>query len=195
MPTRNNRTITLRLLAFAGVALFLGLVYTNHLLRRRLDETRHALRRAQQQLSSHVVSAGERFESLRVLDASDRPRILEANGRGPVLVAVVNPTCDSCVEVADAVKEVLRTHAGGTVWLLSQGDAAGTRDFARRHGVEAVTYRLPDDLNPFVRQRLARAPQVFVVDGHENVVRTCETVASCAAEARGAAVASNDGGR
>ncbi|HEX6738509.1 MAG TPA: hypothetical protein VF310_09565 [Vicinamibacteria bacterium] len=185
----------LRLLGGAGVAVFLALLYSNYRLRDRLQVLEHSLRRARQQASSRVVRAGERFESLRAIDVAGSLHLLEARAQpSGVMVAVVNPECASCQEVAAELRAHLRARAEPPLWLVSVGDAETTRDFASRNQLEPVTYRLPDDTNPFLRQRLSSVPQVFVVDRHEQVIRTCETVARCAAEAAEAIADTGDDG-
>jgi hypothetical protein len=187
--------VAVRLLGAAGVAVFLALIYSNYRLRDRLHVLEQSLKRAQQQVSSRVVRLGERFESLRALDVSGGLHLLEPRGQpSGVLVAVVNPECASCQEVAAEVHAHLGARAQPALWLVSVGDAETTRDFARRHQLEQVTYRLPDDVNPFLRQRLSSVPQVFVVDSRERVIRTCETVARCAADTRAAAEHPEDDG-
>jgi hypothetical protein len=193
---RSGSTLVLRLLGTAGVMVLLALIYSNYRLRDRIQVLEHSLRRAQQQVSSRVVRPGERFESLRALDVAGGLHLLEARHQpSGVLVAVVNPECASCQEVAAEVRAHVRDRAEPPLWLVSVGEAETTRDFARRNELEHVTYRLPDDLNPFLRQRLSSVPQVFVVDSRERVIRTCETVARCAAGPDAAPPAGGDGGR
>ena len=175
-------TLVVRLLAAGSVLAFLGMAYGNYRLRERVQLLENSLRRAHQQASSRVVRAGESFESLRVLDTAGAPRLLDARGHeAGALVVVVNPECASCEAATAEVRARVRAKSRQPVWLVSLADAEATRDFARRHGLEELTYHLPEDVNPFLRQRLSSVPQVFVVDSREKVIRACQTVAECTA--------------
>ena len=177
-----DRSITAwRVLAAACLVVFLAMLYSNYRLRQRIHLLEQSLGRAKRQASSRVVRPGETFESLRVLDHDGAPKLLDTRGRETgALVAVVNPQCASCDAVTGEVRDYVGTKSSRPVWLLSLAEGEVTRDFAARHGLQGVTYHLPDDVNPFLRQRLSSVPQVFVVDAQEKVIRTCETVAECA---------------
>ncbi|HEX9986269.1 MAG TPA: hypothetical protein VGF69_23620 [Thermoanaerobaculia bacterium] len=150
--------------------LFVVLAWNNFTLRRQLAAA--AVTPARSGADANFV-AGDRLGRLDVLDLTGRKASLDLS-TGRTLVAVVNPTCKSCVQTVAELSAARLKNAR----VLSVASPAETSPLVTRANLAAFTSVVPPNLNGDTGRKLVHFPQVLVVD-QGTVVRTCKTVAEC----------------
>ncbi|HEX7154977.1 MAG TPA: hypothetical protein VF618_26105 [Thermoanaerobaculia bacterium] len=153
-----------------GLAIvFVILVWNNLSLRRQLA----AAAPPRNASAAATFVAGDRLGRLDVLDLTGKKTSLDL-GTGRMLVAVVNPTCKSCVRTVAELSAAQLPNAR----VLSVASPAETAPLVTRANLAAVTSVVPPNLNGDTGRKLVHFPQVLLVD-QGTVVRTCKTVAEC----------------
>jgi hypothetical protein len=161
-----RRTTVLKtVLELAVVAVFVLLLWNNYSLRQQQARSAAARR------SSNGFVARERIGVIpaTTLDGTRRDLDLR-NGRA--LVAIVNPTCDSCRGLAQSVRNA------PDVRVLSVAPLDETRAMARELGFDANTSVAASPIPQELQSRLRVYPQILIVDRGE-VVRTCARIEEC----------------
>jgi hypothetical protein len=93
---------------------------------------------------------------------------------GRKIVAIVNPSCDSCEEVARNLTNAIPSlHIMPVV--ISTGDDAATTTFARKHGFGHFTFRISPAAS---RAKFAANPQVLIADD-AFVIKRCRSIDDC----------------
>lgn len=150
-------------LEIAVVVVFALLVWNNYTLRRQQARSAAAAK------STRGFAVREQIGAIPAMSLDGRRSDLDLRtGRG--IVAIVNPSCDSCRELMAAARNVPDVH------VLSAASLADTRALAKDLGPN--TRVLPQPLGGALGERLRIYPQVFVIDRGE-IVRTCSTLAEC----------------
>jgi hypothetical protein len=151
------------LLEVAVVVVFVLLIWNNFALRRQQGRSAAASK----SLRGFVVR--EQIGAIPALTLDGRRNDLDLrNARG--IVAIVNPTCDSCRELMAAARNAPDVH------LLAVTSPAEAAAQAKTLGPNARM--LPQDLGGALGERLHIYPQVLVID-HGEIVRTCSRLQEC----------------
>ncbi|HEX2059383.1 MAG TPA: hypothetical protein VHK90_01450 [Thermoanaerobaculia bacterium] len=176
-----NRVFFSRLLEVLAVIAVGALVWSNFTLRREVRALQQALQHESQRTSPRAWQPGEIFDPAGLTAPDGHTFTPRGRVRGMMLVTVVDPTCTSCDAAAAEVGSRLRNMAASPMVVSNSADVAATAAFAARHGIQGVTFRVPETLAPHLRLKFAQAPQVFLVrDGR--VTTTCPTVSDCLAK-------------
>lgn len=150
-------------LELAVVVVFALLVWNNYTLRRQQARSAAAAK------SVRGFAVREQIGAIPALTLDGRRSDLDLrNGRG--IVAIVNPSCDSCRELMASARNVPGVHVLSAAW------PDDTRALAQELGRNARV--LPQPLGGALGERLRVYPQVFVVDRGE-IVRTCSRLEEC----------------
>jgi hypothetical protein len=149
--------------------LFVVLAWNNFTLRRQLAAA--VATPARNGADAGYFITGDKLERLDVLDLSGRPAAVDFRSTR-TLVAIVNPTCRSCVAtVADLT-------GARNARVLSVASPAETAPLVAKAGLAPVTSIVPPNLGGDAGRKLVHFPQVLIVD-KGMVVRTCKTVSEC----------------
>ncbi|HEV7238829.1 MAG TPA: hypothetical protein VGQ36_06275 [Thermoanaerobaculia bacterium] len=163
---RRTLPVLKTILEVAVVVVFVLLIWNNFALRR------------QQQVRAAAAAKGLRGFTVReqvgvipatALDGTKRDLDLR-NTRA--VVAIVNPSCDSCREILTSVRNA------PDVRVLSVASLEETRAMAKDLGLGATTSVVAQPLPKALASRLQIYPQLFVLDRGE-VVRTCARIEEC----------------
>ena len=151
------------LLEVAVVVVFAFLIWSNFTLRRQQARSAAAAK------SVRGFAVREQIGAIPALTLDGRRSDLDLrNGRG--IVAIVNPSCDSCRELIAAARSAPEVH------LLSAASLAETRALAKDLGPNVRVLVQP--LGGALGARLQTYPQLLVIDRGE-IVRTCATMSEC----------------
>jgi hypothetical protein len=151
------------LLEVAVVVVFALLIWNNFSLRRQAS---HAAAAAK---TTRGFAVTEKIGAIPATTLDGRPSDLDLrNTRG--IVAIVNPTCESCRELVASTRGMPDVH------VLSVASIEETRALAKDLGPNArvVTRSVGGALGT----QLKIYPQLVVID-HGEVVRTCAKIAEC----------------
>lgn len=166
LAAEHPRTRALRtVLEAAVIVVFALLIWNNYTLRRQQARTAAATQK------SRAFVPKDWIGSVPVLDLAGREQLLDLQ-RGRTIVAIVNPTCDSCRELMASLRGASGIH------VLSAAPLAETRPAVHQAGIGPLTTVLREPAPARIAQQLHIYPQIFVVDRGE-VVRTCKNVAEC----------------
>ena len=160
----------MRILEAAVVIGFVFLLVWNLRLRAELK----ALRAETRTIASVTRSfqRGDAFTSEQLAPCSSCATA--AFPQGLKMVVVVNPSCESCEEVAGELEKVLPTTRVPPV-IVSTGDDASTGKFSRKHGFGRFTFLIAPKTS---RQPFLTTPQVFLANA-TRVIARCRSVAKC----------------
>lgn len=151
------------LLEAAVIVVFVLLIWNNFTLRRRQSRAAAAAK------STRGFSVREQVGAIPATTLDGNRRDLDLRtARG--IVAIVNPSCDSCRALIASTRGMPHVH------VLSVASLEETRAMAKDLGPDTrvVTQPLPGSL----ASRLQIYPQLFVMDRGE-IVRTCATIREC----------------
>jgi hypothetical protein len=162
---RRTLPVLKTILEVAVVVVFVLLVWNNYSLRRQ------QIRAAAAKKSAHGFVAREQVGVIPATALDGRPRDLDLRATRAV-VAIVNPSCDSCREILKAVR------GASDVRVLSIASLAETQAAAQDLGLGATTSVVAQPLPKGLASRLQIYPQLFVLDRGE-VVRTCARIEEC----------------
>ena len=163
-----RRTLPLlrALLEVAVVVVFAFLIWNNFTLRRQQTRAAAAVK------SSRGFTVRDQLGALPVVTLDGKKRDLDLRtSRG--VVAIVNPTCDSCRELVASTRGMPGVH------VLSVASLEETRAQAKTLGPNTLV--LAQRMGGELGSRLMIYPQLFVIDRGE-VVRTCARIQECAAD-------------
>jgi uncharacterized membrane protein len=153
-----------RVLEVVALIVFVLVVRDNFRLRKMAASAALAATRAN---GTRLFQAGDTITEVQAFDVAGTPRQVSFR-EGRSLVAVVDPTCDSCKRVISGLP------ADGSAVVLSM---AAPEAFRQGDG-KAIRGRIYS-IDPMKRDpRLATNPQVLLVD-NGRVVRTCAEPAGC----------------
>ncbi len=151
------------ILEVAVVVVFAFLVWNNYTLRRQ------QVRSAAAAKSTRGFAVNEQIGAIPAMSLDGRRNDLDLrNARG--IVAIVNPSCDSCRELMASARNAPDVH------LLAVTSPAEAR--ARANELGPNTRILPPRLEGALGARLQTYPQVFVID-RGAIVRTCSRIDEC----------------
>ncbi len=168
----------------AFILVFVWLAVNNIILRRQLNDMQQEVIRARRALSSTAFAAGDRLDSMRLVDLTGAERLFDLKRVAqPTLFAVVDPSCSSCGELARDAARLARENPRMLVKVIALGDRDGAATFSRRIEMRGNVFQLPVDTPAVLRQKLMAAPQAFVVAPRGIVIATCERIAQCVAGA------------
>src|SRR5262249_31671483 len=178
-----SSTIQKRLIAglqMAALAVFLLLAHNNWVLRREVDGMRAALLRSHRDASSRTLRPGERVDGIPLRNLKDEVVILDPKA-APVrhLVAVINPACSACGDMARDLERISSGRGSDRVWVISLRQPSETEAFAARYRLEASTYRLADGVSSIHRFKLSTYPQAFVLAPPGIVLKRSDKVSDC----------------
>lgn len=162
---RRTLPVLKTILEVAVVIVFVLLVWNNFSLRRQQS------RAAAAKKSGHGFVARERVGAIPATALDGTRRDLDLRNTRAV-VAIVNPSCDSCREILNAVRGATDVH------VLSVGSLAETQAMAKDLGLGATASVVAQPVPKGLASRLQIYPQLFVLDGGE-VVRTCARIEEC----------------
>ena len=160
---RRTPVLLRTLLEVAVVVVFVFLIWNNYTLRRQQNRSAAAVKSARGFAVREQVGAIPAM----TLDGKQRDLDLRAS-RG--IVAIVNPSCESCRELVASTRGVPDVH------VLSVASAEETRAMAK--DLSPNTRVLPKGLGGELGQRLQIYPQLFVIDRGE-IVRICKDIREC----------------
>ncbi len=141
---------------------------------RQIRTLTHEVRLAREQSAPRRFDKGDQIDRLDVVDTAGVQQVLQARQHDQQMVVVVNPSCASCLVLAE---ELRKTPPAIPVWVLSVGDPAATAKFATEQKLSGV-YALAPGADPSLRPRFRATPQVFILAN--GIVRsTCERVTGC----------------
>lgn len=166
------KAIAARGLEVAAIAAICVLVWSNYTLRARVRRAQHA--HAEAPLRAFAV--GDRLERVQAVRPDGSPQNVDLRARRTV-VAVLNPSCGTCQA---ALAQLGNTSRIASVVFASRDSEAGLADLAARFGLRERVFSISTAASPQFRERFVINPQIFVVD-RGKVVRTCDSVAECAA--------------
>ncbi|HET8775752.1 MAG TPA: hypothetical protein VFP80_18285 [Thermoanaerobaculia bacterium] len=151
------------ILEVAVVVVFVFLIWNNFALRRQQSRTAAAAK------SSRGFVVRDQIGVIPATMIDGRRNDLDLrNSRG--IIAIVNPTCESCREL------VASAHNAPDVHVLAYTSPAEAAAQAKNLG-PAARY-LPQNLGGALGDRLRIYPQVLVID-HGEIVRTCARLEEC----------------
>lgn len=151
------------LLEVAVVVVFALLIWNNYTLRRQ--QARSAA--AAKSVRGFVVR--EQIGAIPAMTPDGRRSDLDLrNARG--IIAIVNPSCESCRELIASARDAPGVH------VLAVMSLAEARTLAKSLGPNVRI--LPQPLGGALGARLQIYPQVLVIDRGE-IVRTCATLQEC----------------
>lgn len=160
---RRTLPVLKTILEVAVVAVFVLLIWNNFTLRRQQARSAAASKAAR------GFAVREKVGAIPAMTLDGRRSDLDLrNGRG--IVAIVNPTCDSCRELMASARNVPDVH------VLSTASPAESRALAKDLGPNARVLVQP--IAGELGTRLQIAPQAFVIDRGE-IVRTCARITEC----------------
>ncbi len=151
------------LLEVAVVVVFVLLIWNNFALRRQQGRSAAAVK------SSRGFVVREQIGAIPAMTLDGRRNDLDLrNTRG--IVAIVNPTCDSCRELMASARNA------PDVYVLAATSPAEAGAHAKNLGPNARL--LSRDTAGTLGERLRIYPQVLVID-HGEIVRTCARLEEC----------------
>jgi len=160
-----RRTLPLlrALLEVAVVVVFVLLIWNNFTLRRQQTRAAAAVKIAR------GFAVHEQLGAIPATTLDGKRGDLDLrNARG--IVAIVNPSCDSCRELVASARNAPDVH------VLSAASLAETRALAKDLGPN--TRVVAPNVGGELGARLKVYPQLFVID-RGRIVRTCAQIAEC----------------
>lgn len=151
------------LLEVAVVVVFVFLVWNNYALRRQQSPAAAAVK------SGRGFAVREQLGAIPATTLDGNPGDLDLRAKRGI-VAIVNPSCESCRELVASTRGLPDVH------VLSVASLEETRTRARELGPN--TRVLSRQLGGALGLQLQIYPQLFVVDRGE-IVRTCARVEEC----------------
>ena len=163
-------------LAFAAV--FVLLILVNVRLRAQNEGLRDIIIEQRRGMSSTAFHEGDRFDGATLTTLDGAQSIFDSHTLNePLLVAVLDPGCDSCRDEATTLARLRPTH----LLIISRGDSASTRELLAPLGLERDTRLLSEPTEPYVRLKTGRFPQLFLVSHDGFVTKSCATAERCIA--------------
>jgi ABC-type cobalamin transport system ATPase subunit len=160
-----RRTLPLlrALLEVAVVVVFALLIWNNFTLRRQQTRAAAAVK------TSRAFAVKDQLGAIPATTLDGKKRDLDLRtSRG--VVAVVNPTCESCRELVESTRGMPGVH------VLSAASLEETRAHAKELGPNTLV--LEKGTGGELGARLRIAPQLFVIDRGQ-IVRTCARIQEC----------------
>ncbi len=151
------------LLEAAVIVVFVLLIWNNFTLRRQQSRSAAAVK------TTRGFAVLEKLGAIPAQSLDGKQNDLDLrSARG--VVAIVNPSCDSCRELVASMRGVPGVH------VLSVASLEETRAMVKVLGPD--TRVIPRNVGGALGSRLMVYPQLFVID-HGEIVRTCARVEEC----------------